>query len=244
MNSPTNAEHYLKLIKDQLNAFPKKAITKEEEEFVGRYLGTKKKYLGVKTGDVLKIAKDIARDQDAIPAEEMSKLLSQLFSTNVIEDHIVGGKIFTLLSPENRSKISFDLLKSWLSKTNGWVEVDVICQSSFTAPEVLARWGDWQKAIKKFSKSSNIQVRRASLVMQNISTRKADEKKIQDLAFETVDQLKSEKEVLITKAVSWLLRCLVCQCKDDVKEYLLKNESTLPRIAFRETMKKIETGKK
>ncbi|MFA5261863.1 MAG: hypothetical protein WC450_11610, partial [Candidatus Omnitrophota bacterium] len=56
-----------------------------------------------------------------------------------------------------------------IKKRNGWVEVDVICQSSFTAPEVLARWSDWQKAIKKFSKSSNIQVRRASLVMQNLS---------------------------------------------------------------------------
>lgn len=244
MNSLADAKHYLKLIKDQLDSLPKKTMDRKGEEFVGRYLGTKKKYLGAKTADVLRVATDISRDQNAISAEEMSELLSLLFSTDIIEDHMIGGKIFTLLSPENRSKISLDLLEKWLSRTNGWVEVDVICQSSFTAPEVLARWSDWQKAIKKFSKSSNIQIRRASLVLQTLSARKVNDKKVQELAFETVDWLKSEKEVLITKAVSWLLRSLTYQCKEDVKEYLLKNESTLPRIAFRETMKKIETGKK
>lgn len=171
-------------------------------------------------------------------------MLNHLFGGKIIEEHIIGGKIFTLLSPENRGKIAFGQLKKWLKKTNGWVEVDVICQSSFTAGEVLSCWHEWEKSIQEFAKSDNIQVRRASLVLQNLSARKTGDKKVRRLAFETIEKLKSEKEVLITKAVSWLLRSLIVQNKEEVRRYLIENESTLPRIAYRETIKKIETGKK
>lgn len=234
----------LEQIKQKLIGFAKGTKNKKEIDFVRSYLGTQKKYLCVKTSDIVKIAKEITKKQDDFSSKEMLDLLNQLFSGETIEEHLLGGKIFTLLSPENRTKIPFSKLKKWLEKTNGWVEVDVICQSAYTAPEVLARWDDWEKAIKDFSKSRNIQVRRASLVLQCLSARKTNDKKVRKLAFEIVDRLKSENEVLITKAVSWLLRSLVFQGKEEVRDYLIKHESSLPRIAFRETMKKIKTGKK
>lgn len=124
------------------------------------------------------------------------------------------------------------------------MEVDVICQSAYTAPEVLANWQNWEKLIKDYSKSMNIQVRRASLVLQNPSVRKSNDQKIRHLAYETIDKLKPEREILITKAVSWLLRSLVILNKEEVKNYLIKNKLTLPKIAYRETLRKISTGKK
>lgn len=231
-------------VKQEVAKLPKKTMSEDEQEFVQRYLGSQKKVLGAKTGDVLKIAKDIIKDQDHIEIGGLIKLLDQLFAANTFEEYIVGGKIFTLLKPKIRSLISFDQLEKWLSKARGWVEVDVICQSSYTACEVLERWAEWQKMIKKFSKSEIISLRRASLVLQNPSVRKTSDERLRRLAFQTIDKLKPEKDVLITKAVSWLLRSLVVCDKDEVKTYLLKNETTLPRIAYRETMKKIETGKK
>ncbi len=236
--------NYLKLIKDKLNSLPKKKMAQKEQDFIQHYLGTRKKNLGIKIAEIIKIANDITKKQNEIPPSEMTILLNKLFSANTFEEHAIAGKIFTLLKAENRTKIPFSQIEKWLKNTHGWVEVDVICQSSFTAPEVLARWDGWQKTIKKFAKSENIQLRRASLVLQNVSLRKTDDKKVRQLAFATIDQLKSEKDILITKAVSWLLRSLTILDKEEVRQYLIRNESTLRRIAFRETMKKITTGKK
>lgn len=234
----------IKKIKQELIKLSGKPKDEKEKEFVRHYLGTKKKYLCVKTADVVKIAKEISKKQNEYSSKEMLDLLNELFSGETIEEHMVGGKIFSLLTPENRAKIPFSGVKKWLENSHGWVECDVICQSSYTAVEVLAKWDEWKKAIEDFSKSKNIQVRRGSLVLECLSARKTDDKRVRKLAFETINKLKQEKEVLITKAVSWLLRSLVFQGKEEVKKYIIKNEKTLPRIAFRETMKKIETGRK
>ena len=53
-----------------------------------------------------------------------------------------------------------------------------------------------------------------------------------------------EKDILITKAISWLLRSLVKYHKNEVDQVIEQNKETLPKIAIRETKRKIETGRK
>jgi len=232
----------LERIKKKIAQLPAKKMSQKEQEFIGRYLGTNKKVLGVKIIDIVKIAKDIIKDN--LDLNDLIKIIRSLVFSDTFEEHAIGAKIFSLLKPEIRAKISFLELEDWLSKARGWVEIDTICQSTYTGEEVLVRLNDWEKTIKKFSKSDNISLRRASLVLQVKPVGKTNDLKLRQLAFETIEKLKQEKEILITKAVSWLLRALTVQNKEEVREYIIKNELSLPRIAYRETMKKIETGKK
>lgn len=234
----------LKFIEEKIAGLPKKKMDQKELDFVAMYLGSSRAYLGIKTGDLVKVAKEIAKTQDTFGTDELIALLNKLFNSKTFEEYIIGGKIFTFIKPENRAKIPFQVLGNWLIPAKGWLEVDVICQSAYTGKEILDRWGDWAKTIKKFSKSEYISVRRASLVLQVKPVREISDEKLRMLAFETIERLKGEKEVLITKAVSWLLRGLSDLNKEEVKNYILKNEATLPRIAVRETLKKIETGTK
>lgn len=231
-------------IKTQIAKLPHKKMSDEELVFLARYLGSGKKYFGAKTGDVLNIAKKYVGVQSELSTKELTGLLSSLFFSNTFEEHAIGGKIFTLLTPDIRKQISFSEMKKWLSKARGWVEVDVICMSSYTGKEVEENFLNWKKAIEDFSRSKTISLRRASLVLQTKPVRELNDTKTRKLAFETIELLKHEKDVLITKAVSWLLRSLSVQNKTEVKEYLEKNKETLPAIAYRETMRKIETGKK
>lgn len=234
----------VKQIEKALEKLPKKSMANEEREYVQRYLGTNKRYLGAKTKEMLQVAKDAAHEQDELGIDEIVTLLDRLFSADTFEEHAIGGKMFTLLRPEKRWLIPLSDLTRWLSNSHGWVEIDVICQSSFSGKEVVEHWDTWQPMIKKYRKSQNISLRRAALVLQTRSVREVNDIIMRRLAFDTVELLKHEKEGLITKAVSWLLRSLTFQNKEEVKRYLLSQESTLPRIAFRETMRKIETGKK
>lgn len=64
------------------------------------------------------------------------------------------------------------------------------------------------------------------------------------MAFTNIDKLKKDPEILVTKAISWLLRDLIKHKRQRVGTYLKENENTLPRIALRETKAKLLTGRK
>lgn len=229
-------------IKKDLRKAVKKCPQKELD-FVERYLGTKRKFICVKATDRDKIILESLHELKELQPKEAIKVLDELFSSDTFEDFNLAGKLLTKL-PEVRQSLDFKHLEKWLRTTNGWAECDSICQSLFSEKEVLDRWKEWQKTIKKFSGDNNIQIRRASLVLQCKSARASTDPKLRALAFETVEKLKGESSVLITKAVSWLLRSLATSNGVEVKIYLEKNQSTLPKIAYRETMRKISTGKK
>jgi 3-methyladenine DNA glycosylase AlkD len=81
-------------------------------------------------------------------------------------------------------------------------------------------------------------------VLQNRSARTDPDPRLGELALETIETLKGERDIIITKAVSWLLRSLAAQHPDKVARYLDAQGPTLPAIAVRETRIKLTTGRK
>jgi len=152
---------------------------------------------------------------------------------------------FTLLEkiPKLRKQININLLDKWLNNAEGWGEVDSMCQSSFSSDELLTNWKSWEKLILSFSKDKNVHKRRASLVLLNKSIKESIDKRLPVLAFTIIDKLKKENDILITKAISWLLRSLIKNNRRLVEDYLRQNND-LPAIAIRETRNKLLTGKK
>ena len=148
---------------------------------------------------------------------------------------IYRGTFFSRFS-ELRKQIGPKILDKWLDDRVGWVEVDSLCQSTFGAEEMLEKWSQWEKLIKGLNKSSNINKRRASLVLLTKPVKDPESKKISDLAFFCIDNLKSERDILITKAISWLLRNLIKYNKEKVTQYLEANRNILPKIAIRERL--------
>jgi 3-methyladenine DNA glycosylase AlkD len=146
--------------------------------------------------------------------------------------------------PKIRKELDPHLLDKWLSKLAGWVEIDTLCQSTFTASELLQEWDIWLLLLREFNKSSDISKRRASLVLLVKPVRESADPRLAKIAFENIDRLRFEKEILITKAISWLLRVLIKHHRTEVEAYLTKRAEDLPKIALRETHKKLDTGKK
>jgi 3-methyladenine DNA glycosylase AlkD len=90
----------------------------------------------------------------------------------------------------------------------------------------------------------NVHKRRASLVLLTKPVRDSENKRLADLAFANIDRLKNERSILVTKAISWLLRDLIRHHRERVETYLFENSDCLPKIAIRETRRKLLTGKK
>ncbi len=135
-------------------------------------------------------------------------------------------------------------VERWLDRMVGWAEVDSLCQNLFPPEQLLADWGAWRAMLESLAADRNINKRRAALVLLTGPVHRSPDPRLSTLAFALIEQLKAEKPILITKAVSWLLRSLTTHHRAEVAAYLDANAPTLPAIAVRETRTKLATGKK
>ncbi len=210
---------------------------------LGSYMGTSKPMYDLTNPEARQIAKNWVNNNQDISFEEYIKFLDSLFAGESHDERSFGGRILEY-TPKLRKQIDPQVLDKWLTGAEGWGEVDSLCQSSFPADEILAKWSDWKKLITKFSQDKDIHKRRASLVLLTMAVRHSADPRLSRLAFTNIGKLKKEKELLITRAISWLLRDLIKNHKSKVAKYLEKNQETLPKIAVREVTRKLLTGKK
>ncbi len=208
-----------------------------------KYMGTSHHYYNLSTPVKRQIIKDWVKAHKDLTSAQFVALLNSLYEGKSHEEKTMASLLLGYL-PKLRKGVKTADLDRWLGHLIGWSEVDSLCQNVFTYSELLGSWKDWQGFIVKLSKDKNINKRRASLVFLTGPVVYSDDNRLKDLAFEMIEVLKHEKPILITKAISWLLRSMVTQHKNEVATYIEENKDSLPKIAIRETTKKIKTGRK
>ncbi len=190
-----------------------------------------------------KIVDDFSKKYSDISFTDFVRLLDSLYrgkySTEKYTASFLLGKFH-----KHRKQLNPDKLDGWLSYLNGWAQIDSLCQSIFSSEDMDLKWPKWLKLIRRFSIEKNISKRRASLVLLTGPVRSSIDIKFRDLAFESLEKLKGEKDILITKAISWLLRSMIKNHRAEVVKYLKENKDSLPKIAVRETLRKLTTGRK
>ncbi|OGY30295.1 MAG: hypothetical protein A3A61_04230 [Candidatus Woykebacteria bacterium RIFCSPLOWO2_01_FULL_43_14] len=219
------------------------ADSKETTDFLQRYHGTSHKFYGLRVPIRRALAKEWVKTHKNISLPDFIELLDSLYLGESYEEKTIASNLLDTC-PRFRKQINPRLLDNWLSHLEGWAEVDSLCQSTFEAEEFLEKWNVWKPMIEQFSKSKEIAKRRASLVLLTKVVAKSPDPRLGHLAFEIIDRLKDERDVLITKAISWILRDLIANYRSRVEEYLAENKDLLPKIAVRETQTKLATGKK
>ena len=207
------------------------------------YTGSNHFYYAVRVPTRRKILKDWCKDNKDVSNRELLAVVDGLFSGKSHEEKTMAGYLLGM-KPDVRKLVTHKMLEDWLKELVGWAEVDALCQNIFTADELLENWDEWKRWLKSQTKSKNVSLRRSSLVFLTWPTVKSGDKRLHGLAYENIEALKHETDILVTKAISWLLRSM-CETKPkEVTAYLKKNEDTLPKIVVRETWRKLKTGKK
>ena len=207
------------------------------------YSGTKSYSYPLSNQQKRNIVKQWFKKHPGLEVEEIIGLLDSLYKGKSYDEKTIAGMTIDNLK-KLKTQIKPEYLNRWLNNLQGWSEVDSLCQSKFSADELLFNWSEWQKLIKKLSKDKNINKRRASLVLLTKPVRDQRNLEFSRLAFENINNLKQEKEILITKAISWLLRDMIKNYRQEVKDFLVLNKDSLPKIAIREVNTKLATGKK
>ena len=214
-----------------------------QHTFLDSYLGNRHTRYPINIPTLRKIGKDWMKKHRDLSSEEFEQLLTHLIEAESSTEKTMAGILLDLSLPAQR-KFHPRIFDHWLEHLEGWAEVDSVCTGTYTVSEIPTQWNVWKKLLIGFSKSKNIQKRRASIVLLCSPLRRSNNSKLADLAFENCNRLKSEKEILITKAISWVLRSAAVQHPVLVKKYLSLNKDSLPKIALRETLTKLKTGKK
>lgn len=214
-----------------------------DQSLFQRYHGTPRFCYGVRVPDKRKIAAAFLKQHQDISSQQFVGLLTSLYQGKSYDERSLAGYLLEL-SQSYRAAVPLEQLEKWLDKLVGWAEIDTTCQSSFSAVEVLAEWENWKDLLSKLSTSTNINQRRASLVLLVKPVRETSDEQLLDFALQQIEKLKTEKDILITKAISWLLRSTVTHHATAIEHYLKEQETSLPRIALRETRIKLATGKK
>lgn len=210
---------------------------------LGAYLGNDHTRYPIETAVLRSIAKNWMRAHRHLTPDELRDLLSSLIEAPSSTEKILAGMLMDY-SAKNQRTFDPSILNTWLDHLVGWAEVDAVCTGDFPTTQLPSDWPRWKKLITKLSKDENINKRRASLALFCSPLGKVRDERLAAEAFQRIEKLKSEKHVMITKAVSWVLRSMVKHYRHELENYLEKNLETLPKIAVRETMTKLETGKK
>lgn len=228
-------EEILKLIRENSG--------KPLRDSLNSYLGNDHLRYPITNPELRVIAKDWMRAHRDLSSDEFRDVLTSLIEGESSTEKMMAG---ILMRYSQKGQRTFDpaIFDHWLDHLVGWVEVDTLCTGPLPTTQLPTDWPRWKPLIVTLSKDTNINKRRASLVLFCSPVSRVRDERLATEALLTIDRLKSEKEIIITKAVSWLLRSMIKHYRKEVSEYLKLNNDTLPRIAVRETLVKLKTGKK
>jgi len=214
-----------------------------QHTFLNSYLGNSHPRYPISMPTLRKLAKEWMKSYRELSASNFSALLTSLIKGKSSTEKIMVGILLDYSTLEQR-KFDPTWFNTWLNYLEGWAEVDSLCTGRYSDSEILSQWKAWKPQLIQFSKSKNIHKRRASLVLLCSPLRQSDDARLATIALQNIDRLKSEKEILITKAISWVLRNMAKFHRSTLEDYLSKEGDSLPKIALRETMVKLITGKK
>jgi 3-methyladenine DNA glycosylase AlkD len=226
-----------------LNIIKESSGEATQHTFLDNYLGNTHPRYAINAPTLRLIGKEWTKDHKKMSAADFQKLLTSLIEGESATEKFFAGILLDASTAEQR-KFDPRCFEQWLDHLHGWAEVDTVCTGPYTITAIPENFPFWKKILTRLSKSKNINKRRASLAFLCSPLRRVNDERLAQLALENVDRLKHEREILITKAISWVLRSMTGYHKGLVETYIKKNQKELPSIAVRETMTKLRTGRK
>ena len=233
-------EDHHRFILDQIQ---KQAGKPTQHTFLDGYLGNSHPRYAINNPTLRAIGRGFMRSHGHLSAAEFGALLTSLIHGESGTEKMIAGILLDYSRLEQR-KFKPKLFDDWLNELEGWAEIDSLCTNKYSRSEIPGQWQHWGPLLKKFARSRDIGKRRASLVLLCAPTRYTQASELADMAFENILRLKAEREVLITKAISWLLRSMIKLYRKEVMSFIKEYAESLPAIAVRETRAKLSTGVK
>ncbi|MDA8091875.1 MAG: DNA alkylation repair protein [Nitrospiraceae bacterium] len=211
----------------------------ERAEKEKSYLKSPYKFFGVPVPFIEKMARDFKRENKGIDKKSLFGLVERLWNSEYHQEKTLAIKLLQQFN-KHLDYESMPMLERMLSDSTGWDHVDGI--ASHLVETVLRKDRKAYGYLKKWSKSENFWMRRASLISQILLFREGKGDK--ELFFGFAEKMIDEKEFFIRKAIGWALRDMSKADPDAVFGFLVKFKDRASGLTLREGSKRLHESKR
>jgi 3-methyladenine DNA glycosylase AlkD len=192
------------------------------------------KSYGVKSAVVGKIAREGYRELKGKSKGEIFGLCDLLFRSGYMEEAFVACE-WSYNQHKRFEPKDFKTLESWVARyIDNWAKCDTFC--NHTVGAFVEMYPAYLSVLKKWARSKNLWVRRASAVSLIIPARHG--KFIKDV-FEIADILLLDSEDMVQKGYGWMLKAASQAHQREVFNYVMKHKAKMPRTALRYAIEKM-----
>jgi 3-methyladenine DNA glycosylase AlkD len=166
--------------------------------------------------------------------KEIFGICEELFASGFMEESFIACNWSYNLNKIYEEK-DFLIFEDWLEKyVDNWATCDTLCNHTIGA--FVDRFPSYIQELKKWAKSDNRWIKRASSVTLIIPARKG--KFLKDI-FEIADILINDKDDLVQKGYGWMLKSASESHQKEVFDYVIKNKKIMQRTALRYAIEKM-----
>jgi 3-methyladenine DNA glycosylase AlkD len=207
-----------------------------------RAVPTEHTLYGVRVPRLRKIAQEWQRSHQKATPDELLALVDALWGRDSREERLMAIYLLTRFK-RLIPALEWAHFDRWRQRIDNWEESDGLAQWVL-APWILDDPGARLSHLQDIVGDESVWSRRLALVATVPINRGRTGLTIADLTLEMIDRVKEEREVMVTKAVSWALRGMAKNHPKRTAAYLEDNRHVLHPHVVREVESKLRTGLK
>ncbi len=189
---------------------------------------------GVKTATVAKLAKRYWVQIKEMEKADVFELCESLWKSGFMEESFIACEWAYCLRGRFAPS-DFQVLSRWVKQyVTNWASCDTLCNHTIAA--IVEMYPKHLAELKKWTKSKNRWVRRASAVTLIIPARNG---RFLDDIFEIADILLLDDDDLVQKGYGWMLKAASQSHQKAVFDYVMRNRCNMPRTALRYAIEKM-----
>jgi len=225
-----NTKNIIKRIRQELKEKADEDVKRGGERFFKEQV----KFYGMRTPDVIKIAKEYFKEIRGQSKAEIFLLCEDLWKSGYMEESFIACTWSYTLRKQYESK-DFIIFERWVKEyVSNWAACDTLC--NHTIGSFLEMHPEYLSKLREWAKSANRWVRRASAASLIVPAKEG--KFLQDI-FEIADILLLDKDDMVQKGYGWMLKAASQAHQQEVYEYVLAHKTTMPRTALRYAIEKM-----
>lgn len=219
---------------NEIRTVLKKSSDPENRESGQRFFKEEVKLYGVKTAEVGEISRQYFKKLDGLSKRDVFSLCEELWESGYMEESFIACNWAYNLNKEYEPG-DFSIFESWINLyVNNWASCDTLC--NHTVGTFIEMYPKYLSSLKKWAKSENRWVRRASAVTLIIPARRG---KFLDEIFSIADILLLDNDDLVQKGYGWMLKVASEAHQNEVFDYVMNKKSRMPRTALRYAIEKM-----
>ncbi|MCP4165484.1 MAG: DNA alkylation repair protein [Chloroflexi bacterium] len=203
---------------------------------------TQQQVWGVRMPDIKRIARDWQQHHKQIDGDALLAVTEALWAGESRDERLLSLALLERYKKRIGDLLAWEHFENWRVDIDNWIVCDYL-GTKILPPWMLAKPDQRLRYLDLLIVDEDVWSRRLSLVT-TVPMNRDKRFAIPEHTFILIDQVKHERDPMITKAISWALRELTKTSPALVATYISANQNELSAHILREVNNKLTTGLK